>query len=760
MKKLTFLILTLATTLTFHAQVAINVTGNNPDGSAMLDVQSATAGILIPRMVIEQRNAINNPATGLLVFVTNDNKFYYYNGTIWVVIAADSNPVFERNGTTIRQVAHYDDDFIIGRDALPANGESITDTLLFFDKSKAAFRAGILDNSKSWSPDSIGYGSVAFGKDTKAKGLYSAVWGYYNKATGNYSTAWGYSSLATGNYSTAWGGCQATGDHSTAWGGGSLATGNYSTAWGYYSQATGRYSTAWGYADATGNYSTAWGYNANATGNYSTVWGYDADATGNHCTVFGVYTTAKSYNETALGQYNTNYTPNSTDSWNANDRLFQIGNGTSSSARSNALTIYKNGNTVIGRDTMPANGDTIFGKFLFFQKYKGSFRGGSLYSSANWSPDSIGIASFAYGYNTKAKGHYSTAMGAYSDASGYISAALGQHTFAPSAFETSFGSYNTNYTPNSTTVWNSNDRLFSVGNGTSGSARSNALSIYKNGNVAIGNTIPEATAALEVSSTTKGFLPPRMTNTQMEAMSSPAEGLMIYNTDFKNIFFYTGSNWIKLNNSDGIAGDPINYGNQIYQTVIIGDQIWMAENLNIGTMIPGSNNQNNSGSIEKYCYNDLPANCDTYGGLYQWDEIMQYVTTEGTQGICPPGWHIPTDTEWQTLEMHLGMTPAEAVGVDLRGSQSEGGKLKEIGITHWNSPNTSASNLSGFTALSGGYRHNDGSFHNLGNYGTWWSSSEGSDTDAWLRFLDYDDGQIGRNNFNKTRGRSVRCLKN
>ena len=115
-----------------------------------------------------------------------------------------------------------------------------------------------------------------------------------------------------------------------------------------------------------------------------------------------------------------------------------------------------------------------------------------------------------------------------------------------------------------------------------------------------------------------------------------------------------------------------------YNTVEIGNQCWMQENLNVGTPI-GSfesdgttlNPQTDNATIEKYCYGYSThgdagqlatgeANCDTYGGLYQWDEMMQYETQEGTQGICPAGWHIPSDDEWKTLEMHLGMTQAQA----------------------------------------------------------------------------------------------------
>ena len=280
------------------------------------------------------------------------------------------------------------------------------------------------------------------------------------------------------------------------------------------------------------------------------------------------------------------------------------------------------------------------------------------------------------------------------------------------------------------------------------------------GNVGVGTTTPDFSASLDVSSTTAGFLPPRMTTAQMHAIGSPAEGLMVYNTSTKSIYFYNGSAWQKVYNNDGTASDPISYGGQSYQTVIIGEQVWMAENLNIGAMIDSLGNQLNNGTIEKYCYHNSTANCDIYGGLYQWDETMQYVITEGTQGICPPGWHIPTDTEWQTLEMHLGMTQAEAGNTTgWRGTHNEGGKLKETGTTHWNSPNTGATNSSGFTALPGGYRYFGGSFNYLGANGFWWSSSEYSGTSAWYRYLGYNYDLVSRRYYDKSLGYSVRCLK-
>jgi len=188
-----------------------------------------------------------------------------------------------------------------------------------------------------------------------------------------------------------------------------------------------------------------------------------------------------------------------------------------------------------------------------------------------------------------------------------------------------------------------------------------------------------------------------------------------------------------------------NEGNN-YTIVEIDAQIWMAENLNVGTRINGSVDQTNNSIIEKYCYDDNEANCNTYGGLFQWNELMQYSTTPGAQGICPTGWHLPTDYEWTTLTIYLG------------GESIAGEKMKETGTTHWLSPNTDATNSSGFTALPGGYRWGYGYFGNLTYEAYFWSSSETSSTHAWGRGL-YGGEGVFRNNFSKTYGSSARCVQ-
>jgi len=185
----------------------------------------------------------------------------------------------------------------------------------------------------------------------------------------------------------------------------------------------------------------------------------------------------------------------------------------------------------------------------------------------------------------------------------------------------------------------------------------------------------------------------------------------------------------------------------VYTTVQIGTQCWMKQNLNIGTRIDGIGEQTNNGTIEKYCYDNIESNCDVYGGLYQWDEMMHYSVTPGVQGICPTNWHLPTDAEWTEFTTYLG------------GGSVAGGKMKETGTTHWASPNTGATNSSGFTGLPAGRRYSGGYFNYLGYYARLWSSTEFNGSYAWYRYLDYGNSYVNRYYDSKVYGFSVRCIK-
>jgi uncharacterized protein (TIGR02145 family) len=193
-----------------------------------------------------------------------------------------------------------------------------------------------------------------------------------------------------------------------------------------------------------------------------------------------------------------------------------------------------------------------------------------------------------------------------------------------------------------------------------------------------------------------------------------------------------------------VCEGSINYAGQDYGVVEIGSQCWLGENLNVGTRIDGSSEQTDNATIEKYCYDDSESNCDTDGGLYQWNEMMQYSTTEGAQGICPDGWHIPTDAEWYELENFLATGACSDSRTDW-GCIPAGTKLQEGGS-------------SGFEGLLAGYRHGGGSFISRGSGAYFWSSSE-SGSNAWRRSLLSSVSAVYRYAYDQAGGYSARCLK-
>lgn len=278
--------------------------------------------------------------------------------------------------------------------------------------------------------------------------------------------------------------------------------------------------------------------------------------------------------------------------------------------------------------------------------------------------------------------------------------------------------------------------------------------------VAINNdgSSTDSSAMLDVKSTSKGLLPPRMTNAQRDSIASPAAGLMIYNTENAEMEYYNGTRWSTFDGKKACGSTITDSQGNVYGTVQIGNQCWMKENLNIGTMINGNTNQTDNNVIEKYCYGNIAANCDVYGGLYQWDEMMQYVVTEGTQGICPTGWHIPSDDEWKTMEMAIGMSQVQADATGNRGTDDEGGKLKETGYAHWYYPNNGATNVTGFTGLPGGRGTGGGPFYTLTYNGYFWTSTKNGST-SWSRSLSYYFQQVGRDYINPDYGYSVRCVR-
>ncbi len=199
----------------------------------------------------------------------------------------------------------------------------------------------------------------------------------------------------------------------------------------------------------------------------------------------------------------------------------------------------------------------------------------------------------------------------------------------------------------------------------------------------------------------------------------------------------------------------------VYKTVKIGNQEWMAENLKVthyrnGEAIPNIklNSKWKSTKIGAYCsYKNEDKNAKKFGYLYNWYAIAD------SRNIAPEGWHVPTDEDWIDLAIYLGMNPTEAEGTHIRGTD-EGGMLKESGIMNWKKPNTGASNQSGFSALPGGWRGTGrGRFVGLHKSTYFWSSSEMNPKNIWVHSLYSDKSEIFRSFITKGKGFSVRCIR-
>lgn len=301
-----------------NAQVGINTT--SPDPSSELEISSTDGGILIPRMTQTDRNLIASPATGLMIYQTDNTPgFYYFDGSSWVIIGGGVDTqntldeAYDEGGAGAGRSITADNGAISiqGNDGLEVTGTfgtgstivpSGAGTRMFFNPRKAAFRAGNV-TATQWNDTNVGDYSVAMGRSTTASGTYDVAIGFGSLATGSYSTALGWANSVTGAYS--------------------VSIGQNSTASGWSSTAFGRISTA--------------------SGSQSMVFGHDSSISGTRAIGIGSYLESPSGYEITMGHYNTLYVPTSTVGIDPSDRLFSIGNGTSVAARSNALTIYKDG---------------------------------------------------------------------------------------------------------------------------------------------------------------------------------------------------------------------------------------------------------------------------------------------------------------------------------------------------------------------------------------------------------------------------------
>jgi uncharacterized protein (TIGR02145 family) len=217
-------------------------------------------------------------------------------------------------------------------------------------------------------------------------------------------------------------------------------------------------------------------------------------------------------------------------------------------------------------------------------------------------------------------------------------------------------------------------------------------------------------------------------------------GMFDVNTQIDSIIFYKPQTQVGNTFTDPRDGN-------VYQTVSIGSQVWMAENLKYLPSVVGP--ATGSETLPYYYVYDYDgtsvadakatANYNTYGVLYNWPAAIV---------SCPAGWHLPSDTEWTQLTDYL------------EGTAVAGGKLKEAGTAHWNEPNEGATNETGFTALPGGDRNYTEIFTDRGNFGYWWSATEYSPGYSYYRGMRYNGSNVFENYFFQKNGFSVRCVKN
>jgi len=288
-----------------------------------------------------------------------------------------------------------------------------------------------------------------------------------------------------------------------------------------------------------------------------------------------------------------------------------------------------------------------------------------------------------------------------------------------------------------------------------------AFYVKSDGNVGIGTTSP--TVALEINGNVIADVPTADNHLATKAYVDAAASIsktelwpdgttctagiinqLGWNAGAGAMTYCDGSNWIVEGTG---CGNSVAHGGQDYATVQIGTQCWFAENLNIGTKLAaGTTEPADNGTIEKWCYDNSDANCTADGGFYNWDEAMQYTETAGAQGICPSGWHIPTDSEQDALDQYFATGTCNTSRSGAYDCDPAGTALKEGGS-------------SGFEGVLSGGRNTNGSFSSLDTNTDFWSSSV-SGANAWRRGLNVSLATVRRHPYDQALGFSIRCLKN
>ncbi len=449
-------------------------------GFTQTEIEMRTDGIVIPRL---DHGSVLAPTRGQMVYDTTTNSLWFYDGSDW------------KNVTELpTNIVDEDQDTHINVETVPDE-----DTIRFVVKGVPSMTIG--EHSVNWGGNTTvtGINGTAWGNGASANGNEATAWGNGGMASGIAATAWGTSSIASGDRATSWGSSSvasgarstahgfetnaggddanawgevssASGPTTTAWGHGAAASKKAATAWGSFTTASDTTATAWGEgSSASGKNATSWGQNTVATKSNATAWGLGALALGSKSTAWGDNTEASGFNATAWGDITTASNVNAT-AWGAG----AIASGFSSTAWGNATANNTLGTAWGDRTSSSGIESTAWGE----------------------TTTASGEHSTAWGVSTMATGDNGTSWGLSNHSKGDNSTSWGNLNMALSLNETVLGRFNDTLTNTNQTAWESDDHLFVIGNGTSVSERSNALSIMKNGDMALNHTFP--TARLEV----------------------------------------------------------------------------------------------------------------------------------------------------------------------------------------------------------------------------------------------------------------------
>jgi len=739
--------------------------GTTPHTSAMLDISSDSLGVLIPRMTLSQRDAILSPATGLLIYQTNNTPgFYYYNGSTWskmggsgvsledgkILIGNVNNQAVEADVTgdasisntgelsiapSVITTAHIVDGTISGSDIHPTAGIQATSIA---GASVNNTEYGYLDGANGNIQSQIDNNTAIFGTAGNVEPSKSVVVDA-NRDISNFNNLQADGTLTSGS---------------------SIVIDGTGTTEGTITESHGRLSFGNDTLFTTGVIGIG-------TSSPSKSAALDISSTNGGMLIPRMTRGQRnSITNPARGLmvYQTDNTPgfyyyNGTFWKLVGAEAFSINDLFDGRTAGNNVFLGLDAGV---NDDSTNNQNVAVGKEALQKNTSGYFNTAVGYFALD--SNTTGFQNTVVGYRTSTfnkSGSHNTTVGNgsnYFNREGSNNTIIGFQAGKGTALHNKFGSvflgYKAGY--NDTT----DNKLYIDNSDTTapllyGEFDNDILAV--NGSLGVGSHSPHTSSKLEVASTNKGFLPPRMTRLQRDAIGSPIAGLVVWCTNcgpYGELQVHNGNEWVNM--TGGIAahescGIVTDSDGKVYNTVVIGTQCWMAENLSTTRYKDGSPIPLVSEDIiwigltsPGYCWydNDSMLYYNTYGALYNWHAV-------NTGNLCPYGWHVPSISDWHLLITNVG------------GYSVAGGKLKETGWDHWNMPNEGATDEFGYTARPGGSRGNfSGDYFSIQELGRWWTATPGSQGwDASMRTMYYWDDDIVSASAHKRNGFSVRCIK-